>query len=442
MKKSFSIDNLYIELKKIYKDNLLKNSIYIMATTFSSMILGFLFWMLATRLYTPGDVGIISAILSSMSLIVIASCVGLPMALTLYLPVNIKNANRIINSAIIVGIIMSVTLSLIFISGLDIWSPKLKPILGNYGAMAIFVVTTSMATISMYMGGMFTAGKKSSFHMIKENIFCSTKMLLLIIFSSFGAIGIFLSWSVGLLITVTVGFFLLFKLWGYRPMFVFDPIIKNMARFSIGNYIAGIFYNIPKFIFPILIINTISAESAGYFFIAMTIAGVFYGIPEAMAGPFLAESYDKDNFWKNVVKTIKFDMYLLIPGLILLIIFGKFILNVFNPSYADQSFNSLVILSIASIPLSLITTFNMIRNSQKNVSTSIKIDAIVTITTLALSMPLMRIWNIEGIAISYLVANTLVAIVIMLKIKNPIGLALGLLRGDKIVYDHFFESKM
>lgn len=416
--------------RKIYRDHLLKNSIYLIMTNFSSMAIGFTFWMIATRFYTPSDIGIISAILSSMTLIAIISSVGLPMAMTLYLPVNIQNASRIINSCIIVGIIVSVIFSLIFILGVNIWAPKLGQILGSLKVNIIFIMTTMMTTISLFMVGIFTAGRRSSFHMIKENIFGIAKIILLILLSSFGAIGIFMSWSIGLTIAIATGFFLTSKLWKYEPTLIIDPIIKSMARFSIGNYIAGIFYNIPKFIFPILIVNVLSTESAGYFFIAMAIAGVFYGIPEAIAGPFLTESSDKDKFWTNVYKVIKFDMYLLIPGLILLLIFGKFALNIFNPNYAEHSFNTLIILSLVSIPLSLITTFNMVRNAQKKVEAAIKIDAAVTIMTLILSIYLMRIWNIEGIAISYLFANILIAAIIVLRVKDPIEFTLRVIKGD------------
>ncbi len=428
IKKQFSINGVYMISRKIYTDRILKNSIYLIMTNFSGLFLGFIFWMIATRFYSPSDIGMASATISSMVLISMISCVGLPLAMTLYLPLNVQNANRIINSCIIVGILVSMIFSSIFILGINTWAPKLEPVLGNYKLMITFIITTIMTTVSIFMGSMFTAGRRSSFQMIKENVFSIIKLFLLILLSGFGVIGIFISWSIGLMIAILVGFFLLFKLWRYTPMLTIDPIIKNMARFSIGSYIAGTLYNIPKFIFPIIIINLLSVESAGYFFIAMTIASVFYSIPEAIMGPFVAESSDKEKFWNNVNRAIKFNIYLLVPGLLLLMIFGKFILNLFNPNYAVHSLNTLIILSSVSIPLSLVTVFNMIRASQKKVMPSIEVEAVITIMTITLSIPFMRIWNIEGIAISYLVAYTLVAAIIILKTKNPMKFTLGLIK--------------
>lgn len=418
-------------LERIYKDPLIKNSMYLTVTYFCNSILGFFFWIVATRYYTPDDIGITSAILSSVFLISTISLIGLPISLIFYLPKYSKNANNIINSCLIVGIIVSIIFSLIFLLGIDIWAPKLKSTLENLEIMIIFIITTIMTTMASLMSGTFTAGKRSSFHMIRENIFGLTKIFLLILFLGFGSIGIFISWSLGLIISIIIGFFLLFKLWKYVPTFTFDPVIKNMARFSIGNHIGSICYNLPKLIFPIMIMDLISTESAGYFFIAMTISGLLYAIPTSIVGPFLVESSNKEKFWDNVNNTIKFSICILVPGLLLFAIFGKFILNIFNPNYADHSFITLIILSVTSIPLSLIIIFNAVRNAQEKILTTIIVNAIICITTIALSIPLMKIWNIEGAAMAYLIANTIMASIIIFRMKDPIEFSVRLIKGDK-----------
>lgn len=418
-------------LKSIYNDSLLRNSICLIMTNFSGLILGFFFWMIAARYYTPNDIGTVSVLLSSISLISMISLIGLPVSLTFYLPTYRKNANRIINTCMIIGVIISTIISLIFILELDILVPKLKSIFMDSEIIIIFIVTTIMTTVSLLMPGIFTAGKRSSFLMIKENIFGFTKIFSLILFTSFGTIGILLSWSIGLAIALIIGFFLMYKLWRYIPTLTFDPIIKNMASFSIGNYISGLFYSLPKLIFPIIIASLISTESAGYFFIAMTMAGLLYTIPQSITGPFLTESSDKEKFWNNVNKSIKFTISLLIPGLLLFIIFGRFVLSIFNQNYADNSFATLIILSVTSIPLSLITIFVIVRNAQKRMMTTIKINGIVTVMTIVLSIPLMRIWNIEGAAIAYLIANTIVATGIIFRIKDPKEFTYSLMKNAK-----------
>lgn len=418
--------------KGAYKDSLIKNAIYLIASSLSSLAFGFVFWMVAARYYTPYDVGMISAILSSVFLISMISLIGLPMSLALYLPMYKKDAKKIINSSLIMGIGISIFFSLIYVAGIEILAPKLTLVLRDTKMVVIFIITTVMMTVSSLMSAIYTAGKKSSFHMIKENIFGILRIFLIVLLSGFGAIGMFISWSIGLAITVAIGLFLLYKLWKYIPTLTLeiDPIIKKMASFSGGNYISGILYNIPRFVFPIMIAGALSPEYAGYFFIAMTIAGVFYGVPEAIAGPFLAESTDKNKFWHNVNNAIKFIIAILVPGLIVLMISGKYILNMFSPNYADNSFGTVVILSVASIPLSLIIVFNTIKNAQKNVKWSIISNGIITTITIILAIPFMEMWSIEGVALAYLTANVIMASVIVFMVKNPMGFLSRLLKGE------------
>ncbi len=114
----------------IFTDSLLKNSIFLIMTSFITSIIGFFFWIIAARYYTPSDVGITSAIISSITLISMTGSLGLSRALTFYLPRNDKK-DEIIGSCISISIISSIIFSLLFISGLKIWSPGLLKILSN-----------------------------------------------------------------------------------------------------------------------------------------------------------------------------------------------------------------------------------------------------------------------------------------------------------------------
>lgn len=406
---------------EIFGDSLIKNSLYQMATNLSNLILGFFFWVIAARYYTPHDVGTVSAVLSSVFLIAMISSIGFPTALLFYLPRDHKNANNIINSCLSASIAASVVFSLIFLSGLDIWTPSLKPVLGSLELAALFTGVTAASTVSALISGAFIAGRKSSFHMTKETLFGSVKIFPLPLFAVFGGMGIFLSWGTGLILAITLGVILLSRVWkDYSPMFTFGPIIKSMAGYSAGNYLAGIFYSLPRLALPIMIVNMLSAESTGFFFIAMTVAGLLYGIPQSISTSFLAESSEGE-LWNKVGKAIKFNTALLLPGLLLFALFGKIVLTLFNPSYAQNASTALIVLATASLPMSMVSIFTAVRNAQNRVASVIKINAAIAVITLALSLPLLRSYGIEGAAAAYLAANIIAAVAVIYSMKNPAG---------------------
>ncbi|MDO8725283.1 MAG: polysaccharide biosynthesis C-terminal domain-containing protein [Candidatus Methanoperedens sp.] len=406
-------------LRKIYNDSLLKNSFYLMAAYLLNLIFGFFFWVISARYYTPSEVGTISALLSSMLLISMISALGFQTAFIFYLPRDRKNASRIINSCLTSSIAASLVFSFIFILGLDLWSPPLKSIFYDSRFFMLFIIFTALTTVSGLISSAFIAGRRSSFFMTKEMLFAFIKILPLQVFSVFGALGIFMAWSIGVLFAVAVGFFWLSLVWkGYLPTLMLDPIIKSMAGYSIGNYLAEIFYAFPRLMLPIMIVNIISPESAGFFYIAMMIATLLYGIPQSISNSLLAESSDSGELWLKVKKSIKLNAIILLPGILLFMFLGKFVLYIFNPLYAENATGTLILLAIASLPLSFNTMFMTIRNAQKRVSSVVKINVSIAVITFVFALPLIRSSGIEGAALAYVAANTLIAIVVVYKMKN------------------------
>lgn len=424
-------------INHIFGDSLLKNSIYMMATNFLGSILAFLFWIIATRYYTPSDIGITSAIFSSVSLVSMIGSLGLSRAIIFYLPRD-KNAGKIINSCMVTNVISSIIFSSIFIFGLKIWAPELVSTLNSLENVLIFIVVTVATSISVLIGSALMAGRRSSFQMVKETTYHFIKIFPLILLTGFGAIGILMSIFIGLVLSIIVGFVLLSEVWKYSPKIILDPIIKDMASFSIGNYALGIFYSLPILILPIMILNTISAKSAGHFYIAIMIASLLYGVLQSVSSSLLVESSDEKKFDDNINKSIKFDLMILIPGVLFFTIFGRLILGVFSPEYAESATMAMIILVATSIPMSLINIFVTVRNVQGRVFSAVKLNILLAFITIMLSTSLVRSMGIEGAAISYLIANIIGALIVIYNVKNPKEFTMRLLNDVKSNMSHNF----
>jgi len=407
-------------IRALFRDSLLKNAFYLMATNLTNLILGFVFWVIAARYYSPHDIGTISAVLSSMFLIAMISSLGFPTALLFYLPRDGKNADRIINSCIIASIAAAIVFSSIYIFGIHLWTPALGSIFSSLEYDLIFIAVTIFSTVSAMISSAFTAGKRSSFHMTKETLFGSVKILPLPLLAGFGAMGIFLSWGIGLVLALILGFVLLSIVWeGYLPRLVLDPIIKGMVGYSAWNYLSGLFNALPRLVLPIMIVNLISPESTGFFFIAMMVAGLLYGIPQSISTSLLAETSDGGELWDKVGKAIRFNAALVIPGFLLFVFLGKFVLTIFNPSYAQNASITLIILAAASLPLSVNTIYTGVQNSQKNVKSVVKINLAISVITFVLAVPFMKMWGINGAAAAFLFANVVAAIAVIYTMRKP-----------------------
>ncbi len=128
-------------LKQHLQDPLYRNSLYIMLTSVSSAGFGFFFWMLAAKLYTKEDVGIGTALISSMGLLLLLSRFGLDFSIIRYFHTNDKS--KILSTSLLITTTFIVILGVIFILGIDIWSPGLST-LKTWQAAALFLAVDSI----------------------------------------------------------------------------------------------------------------------------------------------------------------------------------------------------------------------------------------------------------------------------------------------------------
>ncbi|MCK4679242.1 MAG: oligosaccharide flippase family protein, partial [Bacteroidales bacterium] len=104
-------------------DPLFKNSVFIMLTSASSAGFGFIFWMISAKLYSAEDVGIATALISSMAFIVLLSRFGLDISIIRFFPGNDKS--RIFSTSAIISTFFALVFGVVFIAGVDVFSPEL-----------------------------------------------------------------------------------------------------------------------------------------------------------------------------------------------------------------------------------------------------------------------------------------------------------------------------
>ena len=112
--KQLSIKNIY---QKIMTDPLYKNSIFNMASTFISGVLGYIFWIMVARLYKAEDVGIATTLISVMTLLGNFTILGFNVSLNRYLPKS-THKNDLINSSFVITTFAAIIASAIFLLGL------------------------------------------------------------------------------------------------------------------------------------------------------------------------------------------------------------------------------------------------------------------------------------------------------------------------------------
>ncbi len=398
---------------------LYSNAFYLMLNTGVMALFGFFFWIVVARFYTEAEVGLGSAIISAMSLLSIISLVGLNISLVRFLP-HADRPQELINSCYTLGGLISLVVAVIFLAGLGFWSPALAFVKQNAIFASAFIVFTMLWTLQSLVNYTFVARRRAGFVLSKNTIFSVLKVPLPVLFVLFfHTFGIVASWGVAMAVALAVSIFMFLPKVqdSYKPVPTLKlSLLKDMWRYSGGNYLANLFMGCIPFILPLMVVNLLGAQQNAYFYIAWMINGLLFAIPFAVSQSLFAEgSHFEDKLKENVTKSLKFTYLLLVPAVIVLILVGKWVLLAFGQSYSANALHLLWVLNVSSLPLALTHIYSGILRVTGRIKELMAIWGFIALVVVLVSYLIMPVTGIIGIGYAWLGAQAVVAIYVLVR---------------------------
>jgi len=421
--------NIKKRLIFFFSNSLFKNAYYLAANSIIGSLTGFIFWIIAARLFSTEDIGLASTIISAIGLLALLSNFGFNISLIRFLPELKDKSTTLINSCSLVSVSVAFILSIIFLYGTDFLSPSLSSVKSSGLFAMIFVSFTMLMVLASLHESVFVGFRKVDFSFRKMLIQNIIKIPLIFLFKAFGSLGIISAFGIAYLIATVVSVVILIPRINPNYKLSCDinlKMLKSISSYSAGNYLAWIFESLPNFIFPIIITNTLNAEKAAYFYIAWMIASILFIIPKSLATSLFAEgSHNKNTIKQNSMKSIKTSLVLVAMAMIILFFTADKILLLFGSEYSANSRNLLFILTISALPMIINSIYISIKRIEKDVKTIILVNAFIALGTLTVSYSLITTTGITGIAYGYLITNCFVSLIV---IKD-------IMRGDTISCD-------
>lgn len=401
-------------ISSFFSDSLFRNASYLVANSIIGSLAGFVFWLVAARLYTAEDVGLASTIFSAIGLLALLSEMGLSMSLVRFIP-SFKYKNRLINTCFTVSGVVVICLSSIFVIGVDIFSPALSFIRDNILYTIVFISYSLFVILAALQDSIFVAFRQTSLSFVKMCIQSILKIPIVVLLVALGSFGIITSFAIAHLFGILLSlWFLIPKISSkYIPYPTIDySILKQITHFSMANFIARLFESLPTAILPLLVTNILNPEMTAYFFMAWMVATVAFIIPKSISTSLLAEgSHTIDKFETHVKKSLKIIFLIIIPLLIFMFLFGDEILLLFGKNYSGSGLNLLLTLLVSAIPLSFNTLFMTIKRIEKDMISVISINAAITIGTLSISYLTLESMGIIAIGVAWFTSQTFVLII-------------------------------
>jgi O-antigen/teichoic acid export membrane protein len=122
---------------------------------------------------------------------------------------------------------------------------------------------------------------------------------------------------------------------------------------------------------------------------------------------------------ENAIKSLKFIFIILIPSIIIIFLFGRYILLLFNKEFSDQSFELLKIFAISSIFSAITSIYLAIKRVQKDVKIINYINFFSSSFLIVCGYIFLIKFGLLGIGYTWLILNVSMCIVILwLSIKH------------------------
>ncbi len=389
------------EMNHCFHDHLLRNSLFIVLTHISSAGFGFIFWMLAAKLYLKEDFGIAAALISLMALLVSLSRLGLDFSVIRFFPTNDKS--RTFSTSALVTTFFAVLLGTIFIAGVDTVSPELDLLKSPQNA-SLFLIFLAASSVTALTGISFVAIRKAEFQFF-QSIVVGSRVIFLIPLTTLGAIGIFSAVGISFLFALSIAVVFLISL-GIRPMLVVDRGFLNDAfHFSAGNYLVGIFMAAPNMIIPIMVLNMLGAEQAAYYYIAFAVVSLLFMIPNAISISLFVEGSHGAALKRTVVKSLIVIFSLLVPAAAVLYVCGGVALGVIGEDYAGGGLGVLRVMVVASLFIGVNYVYFAIKRIQKDVRGIVVLSGVICGLVVGLGYVFMTIFGVIGVGYAWVVGN-------------------------------------
>lgn len=404
------ISNIFDDIRK---NQLYRSSFFLTSSRFVNAGIGFIFWVIAAKVYSVKDVGIATNLISSMGIIMLFSKFGFDISLIRYINIgnNAKEKEKVFNTSLCVTIIATIIIGIIYLIGIN-YSSGLN-IRGNY--MVIFLFSTVMQSIVTIVGVGLTAIRKANYYFI-QNFLLAIRVPLLIPLAFLGSFGIFS--SVGLSYFIAGLISLLYMNRSIKVDFNIDKkFIKESFIFSSGNYLSNVFFTVPALILPILVLNILGEVEAARYYIAFAIGSLVLIIPTAVSTSLYVEGSHGENLRKNVYRTILVTYAILIPCVIFIYYFGGFFLSMIGKDYVD-SIQLLRIIALSSFLITINNIYIAIDNIRMKIENNVKLNLALFLLLPTLSYFLILKYGIIGVGYAWVITYMLINLSIVFLIKK------------------------
>jgi O-antigen/teichoic acid export membrane protein len=391
--------------------DILFNTSSLIATTLVTSGLGFAYWWVAARFYSPEAVGLASAATSAMMLLATFFLLGQGTLLLTELPRNKGLEGSLISASTLVVGISSLMAGILFALLAPYISPQLAALGTAPQSILLFAVGASLTGITMLLDQAVIGLLQGGIQLWRNTAFSLAKLILVVVAARYLAqtsgMSIYTTWAIGNTISLfpIVVFLIRKKKWSLKYYIPQWNMMRRLGMASIQHHSLNLILQAPSQLLPLLVTILLSAKMNAWFYIASMIANFVFALSFSLTTVLhAANAAQVTTLTQKTRLTVGLAVLSsLVIGAVLVVGAGP-ILVFFGPSYADNAAPCLRILMLASLPLIIKNHYIAIYRIRDTVAQAIVPIALGSLFELGLATYGAHIGQLVGLSLGWVIA--------------------------------------
>lgn len=239
--------------------------------------------------------------------------------------------------------------------------------------------------------------------------------MFLILFTGFGVWGLVGSVGLAFFVSILIGFFVYLPraMPSYQPYFTLAKTdLLRILPFSLGTYLAFLLIQAPTRMLPIIVLDSIGADSAAHVQIAWLVGGMLVMPGLALGTSAFVEASNSPKISIDIFSKAWLSGF---PITILIALFmfvvAPWFLFLFGPSYSSEGTPLLKWLSAAAPLVVMVSIYFSLLRFQKRIRRLIALSLVVAVATLVFAVGLIPFIGIKAVGLGWFFGYLLVALV-------------------------------
>ncbi|MDX6211053.1 MAG: hypothetical protein QOF82_140 [Frankiales bacterium] len=360
-------------LRRGLADGMIRNSILLVANQLVGAAVGFVFTVMAAHLYSASRLGVSTAALSAVALVLSLSGLGLSYSVVRMLP-TAPDRSAMLDTCFTVaaGAMLLATTAFLLSPASD----GIRKAGGPFIVVALLVggVLTSLQGVAE---SSFIADRDAG-RLVRTTLLSSgVRLGLLVVLLPIGALAAFsaqaAAWAAALALLV----YRLCRGGAYRPRIRIDRVsVQILWRFSMGNYLAALVGGIPATVLPLLLLDKWGTASVTYWYVAYAVASLLFALPSMVSRSMLAEgSYQEAGRLTLIRKGSQLIAATVLPILAVAFVAAPLLLRMFGAAYGHAAVGLLRYLIVSAVMVAANFIFGTVLYLDKRVFFSTIVNA-------------------------------------------------------------------